>query len=79
MARNPQETSKLIKHNANGIVEQSHFKVREAIFKACNEDESKCQEWHIQYFGQKELLLGTGWDVHLILQQLALILYFQLT
>ena len=26
---------------ANGIVEQSHFKVREAIFKACNGDKSK--------------------------------------
>jgi hypothetical protein len=26
---------------ANGLVEHSHFEVREAIFKACNGDESK--------------------------------------
>ena len=60
-------------------MEPLHFKVEKQYLKHVMEKKQSGQELHTQCFGQKELLLGAGWDVPFILQQLALILYIQLT
>ena len=35
---------------ANGLVERSHYKVREAVFKACNGDETKWSRYTYSVF-----------------------------
>jgi hypothetical protein len=50
---------------ANGLVKHSHFEVREAIFKACDRDESKWFRYAYSIFWMEHVMVSV-WDVLLI-------------
>jgi hypothetical protein len=60
---------------ANGLVEWTHFDVRQSLFKAVDGDQVNGVELVILCFGPTKLQFGVAWAVHLISQQPVLIQY----
>ena len=60
---------------ANGIVERSHFDVRQLYTKHAMAKKASGLQWPIQYSGRSELQFGAVWGALPILQQQALIHY----
>jgi hypothetical protein len=64
---------------ANGLVERSHFDVRQAVVKACDAYPSNGRAQHTQCFGQSGLQYDAAWDALLISLPLELTPYYPST